>query len=150
MFTLTTLLTITASVTVIFFSPLVIRDNKFSYSNKGKQTTFASRVYKNGRHGLKTYLTQGILLFKIRDQPYFIDTLFVSLEPMFVLIEYVPFGDLLGYLRKSRGLNDTYYKDPDIKPQTNLTSQQLMRFAWQIADGMSYLSSIPVSDVIIL
>nr|XP_058961494.1 fibroblast growth factor receptor 3-like [Pocillopora verrucosa] len=65
-------------------------------------------------------------------------------EPMFVLIEYAPFGDLLGYLRRSRGLNDTYYKNPDIKPQTNLTSQQLIKFAWQIADGMSYLSSIPV------
>ena len=67
-----------------------------------------------------------------------------------MLIEYVPFGDLLGCLRKSRGLNDTYYKDPDIKPQTNLTSQQLMKFAWQIADGMSYLSSIQVGDVTIL
>ena len=62
-------------------------------------------------------------------------------EPLLVLIEYVPYGDLLGFLRKSRGLNDTYYNDPDIKPQTNLTSQQLMRFAWQIADGMAYLSS---------
>ena len=61
-------------------------------------------------------------------------------EPLLVLIEYVPYGDLLGYLRKSRGLNDTYYKDPDIKPKTSLTSQQLMKFAWQIADGMSYLS----------
>ena len=64
-----------------------------------------------------------------------------------MLIEYVPFGDLLGYLRKSRGLNDTYYKDPDIKPKTSLTSQQLMKFAWQIADGMSYLSSKRVSNV---
>ena len=61
-------------------------------------------------------------------------------EPLLVLIEYVPYGDLLGYLRKSRGLNDTYYKDPDIKPKTILMSQQLMKFAWQIADGMSYLS----------
>ncbi|XP_067030254.1 fibroblast growth factor receptor-like isoform X2 [Acropora muricata] len=60
-------------------------------------------------------------------------------EPLLVLIEYVPYGDLLGYLRKSRGLNDTYYKDPDIKPTTSLTSQQLIKFAWQIADGMSYL-----------
>ena len=76
--------------------------------------------------------------------------LFVTLEPLFVLIEYAPFGDLLGYLRKSRGLNDTYYKDPDSKPHTNLTSQQLIKFGWQIADGMSYLSSIPVSDVTIL
>ncbi|XP_068685566.1 fibroblast growth factor receptor 2-like [Montipora foliosa] len=62
-------------------------------------------------------------------------------EPFLVLIEYVPYGDLLGYLRKSRGLHDTYYKDPDIKPQTTLTSQQLMKFSWQIADGMKYLSS---------
>ena len=67
------------------------------------------------------------------------------LEPLLVLIEYVPYGDLLGYLRKSRGLNDTYYKDPDIKPKTSLTSQQLMKFAWQIADGMSYLSLRKVS-----
>ena len=72
----------------------------------------------------------------------------ISLEPLLVLIEYIPFGDLLGYLRKSRGLNDTYYKDPDIKPRTNLTSQQLMKFAWQIADGMSYLSSKFVSWLI--
>lgn len=69
----------------------------------------------------------------------------IFLEPLLVLIEYVPFGDLLGYLRKSRGLNDTYYKDPDIKPKTNLRSQQLMKFAWQVADGMSYLSSKSVS-----
>ena len=68
-----------------------------------------------------------------------------SSEPLLVLIEYVPYGDLLGYLRKSRGLNDTYFKDPDIKPQTSLTSQQLMKFSWQVADGMSYLSSRSVS-----
>ena len=66
-----------------------------------------------------------------------------------MLIEYVPYGDLLGYLRKSRGLNDTYYKDPDIKPKTSLTSQQLMKFAWQIADGMSYLSSKRVRDAFV-
>ena len=63
------------------------------------------------------------------------------LDPLLVLIEYVPYGDLLGYLRKSRGLSDTYFNNPDRKPETNLTSKQLMRFAWQIADGMSYLSS---------
>ena len=60
---------------------------------------------------------------------------------MLVLIEYVPYGDLLGYLRKSRGLNDTYFKDPDSKPQTTLFAYQLMKFAWQVADGMCYLSS---------
>ncbi|XP_022777497.1 tyrosine-protein kinase receptor Tie-1-like [Stylophora pistillata] len=54
----------------------------------------------------------------------------LSAGPLMVLIEYVPYGDLLGYLRKSRGLNDTYFQDPDIKPKTNLTSKQLMKYAW--------------------
>ena len=67
------------------------------------------------------------------------------LDPLLVLIEYVPYGDLLGYLRKSRGLNDTYFNNPDRKPETNLTSKQLMKFAWQIADGMAYLSSRKVN-----
>ena len=67
------------------------------------------------------------------------------LDPLLVLIEYVPYGDLLGYLRKSRQLEDNYFKDPDIKPQTSLTSQQLMKFSWQVADGMHYLSSKNVS-----
>ena len=89
----------------------------------------------------KRYLLENILLERVI---YQLNCL-ISLEQLLVLIEYVPFGDLLGYLRKSRGLKDTYYKDPDIKPQTNLTSQQLMKFAWQIADGMSYLSSKSVS-----
>ncbi|CAH3157700.1 unnamed protein product [Pocillopora meandrina] len=80
---------------------------------------------------------------QLKPHPYVIKLLgcVTESEQLLVLIEYVPFGDLLGYLRKSRGLKDTYFKDPDIKPQTNLTSQQLMKFAWQIADGMSYLSS---------
>ena len=63
------------------------------------------------------------------------------IDPLLILIEYVPYGDLLGYLRKSRGLNDTYFKNPDVTPQTNLTADQLMRIAWQVADGMFYLSS---------
>ena len=74
-------------------------------------------------------------------------SIYLAIDPLMVLIEYVPHGDLLGYLRKSSGLNDNYFKDPDIEPHTNLTSEQLMRFAWQVADGMMYLSSIPVSYI---
>ena len=90
------------------------------------------------------YSSISITAFFLKKVTYQLNCL-ISSEQLLVLIEYVPFGDLLGYLRKSRGLKDTYYKDPDIKPQTNLTSQQLMKFAWQIADGMSYLSSKFVS-----
>lgn len=62
-------------------------------------------------------------------------------DPVMVITEYVPYGDLLGYLRKSRGLHDTYYNDPDIKPQSSLGSDHLFSFAWDIASGMDYLSS---------
>ena len=58
-----------------FFPPLVIKGNKFVYFNKGKHTSFTSRVYENGHHGNRTYLRQGILLFKIGNRPYFRDTL---------------------------------------------------------------------------
>ena len=57
------------------------------------------------------------------------------------ITEYAPFGDLLGYLRKSRGLRDTYYNDPDIKPHSSLRSKQLLGFSLDIASGMEFLSS---------
>ncbi|XP_022800045.1 proto-oncogene tyrosine-protein kinase receptor Ret-like isoform X2 [Stylophora pistillata] len=108
-------------------------------------TTVAIKMLKsNAAESDKRDLMKELATMKqLKPHPYVIKLLgcVTESEPLLVLIEYVPFGDLLGYLRKSRGLNDTYYKDPDIKPQTNLTSQQLMKFAWQIADGMSYLSS---------
>jgi hypothetical protein len=58
-----------------------------------------------------------------------------------MIIEFVPFGDLLGHLRKSRGLKDTYFDDLDIKPTSSLTSRQLFTYAVHIANGMAYLSS---------
>ena len=58
-----------------------------------------------------------------------------------VLFEYIPYGDLLGFLRRSLGLDDKYYKDPDVKPSSSLTSQQLLRFAQEIADGMAFLAA---------
>ena len=102
--------------------------------------TFCSRLLGlfNGEYHKLKYCTS-ISFVALRN----LSNLFIVLiiEPEMVIIEYVPYGDLLGYLRKSRGLNDTYYKDPDVKPRTNLTSQQLIKFAWQVADGMEYLSN---------
>lgn len=65
------------------------------------------------------------------------------LEPLCVITEFAPYGDLLGFLRKKRGLEDDYYSI-DHLPRRSLTSQQLMQFAWEIADGMAYLSSAKV------
>lgn len=63
-----------------------------------------------------------------------------------VMFEYIPYGDLLGFLRKSRGLNDNYYKDPDVNPSSSLTSEQLLKFAREIADGMAFLAANKVSQ----
>ena len=52
-----------------------------------------------------------------------------------------PFRDLLGYLRRSRGVNNFYYDDPEIELTTNLTSQQMLKYAWQISDAMRYIAS---------
>ena len=52
-----------------FFPLFVIKGNEFVYFNKGKHTSFASCVYENGHHRNRTYLRQGILLFKIGNRP---------------------------------------------------------------------------------
>ncbi|CAH3158929.1 unnamed protein product, partial [Pocillopora meandrina] len=126
----------------------VAKATVINQQERAKKTLVAVKMLKENASEAerKDLLSELELMKQLKPHPYIIKLLgcVTKSEPLFVLIEYVPFGDLLGYLRKSRGLNDTYFKDPDIKPQTNLTSQQLIKFAWQIADGMSYLSSIPV------
>lgn len=62
-----------------------------------------------------------------------------------LLLEYAPYGDLLGYLRKSRGLEDKYYKSPE-SCQQEVSSYDLLSFAQQISAGMSFLASKKVRD----
>ena len=64
--------------------------------------------------------------------------------PLLLILEYMPYGDLLGYLRISRGHNDTY-NSGEKKPTSRLTDMELLSFAWMIADGMSYLADMKVS-----
>ncbi|XP_067052021.1 tyrosine kinase receptor Cad96Ca-like isoform X2 [Acropora muricata] len=61
-------------------------------------------------------------------------------RPMMLILEYVPHGDLLGCLRKSRGMDDQYYSCPE-NFQEEITSYDLLSFAQQIAYGMSFLAS---------
>ena len=63
-----------------------------------------------------------------------------------LLLEYAPYGDLLGYLRKSRGLEDKYYSSPECCRQ-GVTSYDLVSFSQQIASGMSFLASKKVQMI---
>ena len=65
---------------------------------------------------------------------------------MLIILEYLPYGDLLGYLRKSRGHEDTY-NTGEKRPNSRLTEKDLLSFAWMIADGMNYLATMRVRHV---
>ncbi|XP_028412699.1 fibroblast growth factor receptor 1-like isoform X2 [Dendronephthya gigantea] len=57
-----------------------------------------------------------------------------------VVIEYVAGGDLLGFLRKTRGLVDTIYVVPNHIQQSHLSQCQLLEMACNVASGMAHLS----------
>lgn len=56
-----------------------------------------------------------------------------------LLMEYLPCGDLLGYLRKSRGIDDKYHCGEGTAAP--LDNYDLVLFAKQIATGMVFLGS---------
>ena len=63
-----------------------------------------------------------------------------STEPFCAIVEYMQYGDLLGFLRKSRGLKDDFYQtQTDIKDF--LTSKELLSFAVDTARGMDFLAA---------
>ena len=63
-----------------------------------------------------------------------------------LLMEFLPCGDLLGFLRKSRGIVDKYYRGEG--EVANVKTYDLVSFSNQIATGMVFLPSIGVCDSI--
>ena len=59
-----------------------------------------------------------------------------------MILEFVPHGDLLGYLKKSKGENDNYYNLRNEESiLSKITKQQLYQFARDIACGMEFISA---------
>ena len=67
----------------------------------------------------------------------------LSVHPILIM-EIMPWGDLLGFLRKSRGLVDKYYRGGNMAQK--LETYDLVPFAKQIAAGMVFLGSRGVSE----
>ena len=60
-----------------------------------------------------------------------------------MIMEYLAYGDLLGYLRKSRGIHDKYHLGQGSVQELEI--YDLVLFAKQIAAGMVFLGSRGVS-----
>ena len=67
--------------------------------------------------------------------------------PPFVILEFVPHGDLLGYLKKSKGETDDYYNLRGAEVPQKIPTQQLYKFASDIARGMEFISAHQVSCI---
>ena len=61
--------------------------------------------------------------------------------PPLVILEFVPHGDLLGFLKKSKGETDDYYNLRDTEVPQKIPTQQLYKFASDIARGMEFISA---------
>ncbi|XP_067041489.1 tyrosine kinase receptor Cad96Ca-like [Acropora muricata] len=68
----------------------------------------------------------------------FIGCVTTQIHPILIM-EYLPCGDLLGFLRKSRGIVDKYYRGEG--EVANLKTYDLVSFSNQIATGMVFLAS---------
>jgi len=73
-----------------------------------------------------------------------LDHALVLLVHPIMIMEYLVRGDLLGYLRKSRGIHDKYHLGQG--SASELQIYDLVLFAKQIASGMVFLGSRGVSN----
>ncbi|XP_044167200.1 tyrosine kinase receptor Cad96Ca-like isoform X3 [Acropora millepora] len=97
----------------------------------------------SGEEGLKSIMREIGLGKELGDSPQknvvqFIGCVTSHIHPILIM-EYLPCGDLLGFLRKSRGIVDHYHRGEG--EVANLKTYELVSFSNQIATGMVFLAS---------
>ncbi|XP_068716481.1 tyrosine kinase receptor Cad96Ca-like [Montipora foliosa] len=97
----------------------------------------------SGEEGRKALMREIGLGKALADSPVpnvaqFIGCVTTQIHPILIM-EYLPCGDLLGYLRKSRGIADKHYRGEGEVAQ--LRTYDLVSFSKQIATGMGFLAS---------
>ncbi|PFX12321.1 Tyrosine kinase receptor Cad96Ca [Stylophora pistillata] len=115
-----------------------------SRGRRGNRTV-AAKCYLpiSGEEGRKALLRE-IELLKLfgrmghENVVKFIGCVTVGAQPILIM-EYLWRGDLLGYLRKSRGVFDHYHRG--VGRVDHLTTYDMVLFAKQIANGMTFLAS---------
>ena len=62
-------------------------------------------------------------------------------EPSYILLEYVPHGNMQTYLRHIRTGSEAAYQNKAEFNKDNLTPTEILTFACQVTRGMEYLAS---------
>lgn len=107
-------------------------------NHEGAQIVAVKTLKENATEKEKKDLVSELSIMKMLEPHPNVITLYGSCsdkEPVFVIMEYAPFGKLQSYLRESR--IDRIYRNLN----GQLTSRDLTSFAYQIAKGMEYLSN---------
>ncbi|KAG5899920.1 hypothetical protein JTB14_002471 [Gonioctena quinquepunctata] len=136
----------------------VLKAEALNISGQTGYSTVAVKTLKNdARESELNDLLSEYQLLKEVSHPNVIRLLGVCTEtggPIYLIIEYAEHGSLRNYLRRSRKLqhdsskrssvpekedSDSNYDEPKT---SDITPKNLLSFAWQISNGMAYLSDI--------
>ena len=63
-----------------------------------------------------------------------------------IFMEYTPYGDLLSFMRRSRGMEDRHRIGEKLRVR-ELTNYDLVTFSQQVACGMTFLKSKGVNSL---
>ncbi|XP_074029282.1 ret oncogene isoform X2 [Leptinotarsa decemlineata] len=137
----------------------VLKAKALNIAGQTGHTTVAVKTLKDdARESELNDLLSEYQLLKEVSHPNVIRLLGVCTEPegpVYLIIEYAEHGSLRNYLRRSRKLQQDFINDKSpLAPKENdefnydepktsdITPNTLLSFAWQISNGMAYLSDI--------
>ncbi len=114
----------------------------------GNEVVAVKTLKENASEKEKKDLLTELAVMKLLDPHPNVVTLLGSCtdkDPVFLIMEYVPYGKLQSYLRESRAERHERYYGNLHGNSSRLTARDLTSFAYQVAKGMEYLSSKGVS-----
>lgn len=120
------------------------------FNNNAKDIVAVKTLKENASEKERKDLITELQIMKTLDPHPNVVTLLGSCterDPIFLIMEFVPFGKLQTYLRESRERNGERYYGNLHACSNRLSARDLTLFAYQVAKAMEYLSSKGVSPI---
>lgn len=122
------------------------------FDNNAKDIVAVKTLKENASEKEKKDLLTELEIMKMLEPHPNVVTLLGSCtdrDPVFLIMEYVPFGKLQSFLRESRERNSDLYYGNLHACSNRLSARDLTLFAYQVAKAMEYLSSKGVSATVL-